>query len=144
MLYPNALVTTAATVVLKTTTKITDASNMSTWFQMNCICISIPMLERKRAANKFRIGSTCTIQKEQYIVAECKFILLDNCLTNSKVSGRTIHTSRALSLPIMESHTHIFPVSTNIYSIMNGNWISFKTLNRQILTISQFRTKYKQ
>jgi hypothetical protein len=60
-LYPKAFVTIATTAVLTTTTKITDASKISTWFQRNCTCISIPILERKRAANKLRIGSTYSI-----------------------------------------------------------------------------------
>lgn len=57
-LYPKAFVTIEATAVLTTTTRITDASKISTWFQRNCTCISIPILERKRAANRLRIGST--------------------------------------------------------------------------------------
>lgn len=57
-LYPKALLTTAATAVLTTITRITAASNISTWFHRNCTCMSIPIPERKSAANKLRIGST--------------------------------------------------------------------------------------
>ena len=62
MLYPKALVTAAAMVVLTTITRITDASNISTWFHRKCTCMSIPILERKRAANRFLIGSTYKVQ----------------------------------------------------------------------------------
>lgn len=60
-LYPKAFVTIEATAVLTTTTRITDASKISTWIQRNCTCISIPILDRKRAANRLRIGSTYNI-----------------------------------------------------------------------------------
>jgi hypothetical protein len=65
MLYPKALATIAPTAVLMTITRITDASNISTWFHRNCTCMSIPILERKRAANKLRIGSTYSIERHQ-------------------------------------------------------------------------------
>lgn len=58
ILYPKALVTMVTTAVLTTITKITEARSISTWIQRKCTCISIPILERKRAANRLRIGST--------------------------------------------------------------------------------------
>jgi hypothetical protein len=64
MLYPKALVTAAAMVVLTTITRITDASNISTWFHRKCTFMSIPMLERKRAANRFLIGSTYKVDSQ--------------------------------------------------------------------------------
>jgi hypothetical protein len=64
-LYPKALVTIAATAVLTTITRITDARSMSTWLHRKCTCMSIPILERKRAANRLRIGSTYNGEKHQ-------------------------------------------------------------------------------
>lgn len=58
MPYPKAFTTTVTTILLTIITSITAASNMSTWFHKNLTCISIPMLARKRAANKLRIAST--------------------------------------------------------------------------------------
>lgn len=67
MLYPKAFVTIVATVVLITITKITDARSISTWFQRKCTCISIPILERKRAANRLRIGSTYNTKCKMFV-----------------------------------------------------------------------------
>lgn len=64
MPYPKALVTIAATAVLTTMTRITDASNISTWFHRKCTFMSIPIPERKRAANRLRIGSTYDGEKQ--------------------------------------------------------------------------------
>lgn len=61
LLYPNPLTTVATTIVFIIITKITAASKMSTWFQRKWTCINIPMLARKRAAKKLRMGSTWII-----------------------------------------------------------------------------------
>lgn len=59
LLYPNPLTTIATTTVFTTITNITAANKISTWFQRNWTFINIPMLARKRAAKKLRMGSTC-------------------------------------------------------------------------------------
>lgn len=65
MLYRKALTTIAAIAVLTTMTRITDARRISTWFHRKCTFMSIPILDRKRAANKLRIGSTYNHQVSQ-------------------------------------------------------------------------------
>lgn len=66
MLYRKALTTIAAIAVLTTMTRITDARRISTWFHRKCTFMSIPILDRKRAANKLRIGSTYNHQVSQW------------------------------------------------------------------------------
>ena len=66
LLYPNPLTTMAIIIVFIVTTKMTDASNISTWFQRNWTWISIPMLARKRAAKRLRMGSICKTNKLEY------------------------------------------------------------------------------
>jgi hypothetical protein len=70
LLYPNPFTTIATIKVFTVITKITAARSISTWFHKKCTLISIPMLARKRAAKKLRIGSICRKNKpeirEQY------------------------------------------------------------------------------
>lgn len=71
LLQPKALTTAEVTAVFTMTTSITDASRISTWFQRKWTWMSIPILARKRAAKKLRMGSTCTkINLNQMFPAE--------------------------------------------------------------------------
>ena len=58
LVYPNPLTTAVTTTVFITMTNITAASKISMWFHRKWTWISIPMLARKRAAKKLRMGST--------------------------------------------------------------------------------------
>lgn len=66
--YPKALDTKAATDVFTTMTSMTDASNISTWVHKKWTCISIPMLDKKRAAKRFRIGSICKHKSHSHMI----------------------------------------------------------------------------
>lgn len=65
LLQPKPLTTVVITTVFTMITKITDANRISTWFQRKWTWINIPMLARKRAAKKLRMGSTCRKKKSE-------------------------------------------------------------------------------